>query len=138
MARKGQQLILTDEDLTTLTATARALSIDHRSVVRAKIILMLHQGYSYDMVKAELKVGREAIAKWKKRFIQYGIEGLHDAPRSGKPPIYTEADKARVVQKACTKPEGGYTNWSQRRIAKALGMSQSTVQGMSRPKIGLH
>lgn len=130
MARLGQQLIATDEDLKTLTATARALSIDHRSVVRSKIILMLHQGYSYDMVKAELKVGREAIAKWKKRFIQYGLDGLNDAPRSGKPPIYTEADKVRVIQKACAKPEGGYTNWSQRRIAKSLGMSQSTVQGI--------
>jgi DNA-binding Lrp family transcriptional regulator len=35
---------------------------------------------------------------------------------------------ARIVQKACEKPEGGYTSWSQRRIAKELGMSQSTVQ----------
>lgn len=130
MARLGQQLIISDEDLKTLTATSRALSMCHRSVIRAKIILLLHKGISYDGVKAELKVGREAISKWKKRFIQFGIEGLQDAHRSGKPPIYKEADKARVIQKACTKPEGGYSNWSQRRIAKELGMSQSTVQGI--------
>jgi len=89
---------------------------------------MLSQGFSYDQIKTELKVGREAIAKWKKRFINMGIEGLNDAPRSGKPPIYTEVDKARVIQKACSKPQGGYSNWSQRRIASELGMSQSTVQ----------
>jgi transposase len=130
MARIGKKINLTEDDLKTLTLTSRAYSADHRSVVRSKIILMLYNGYSYDSVKAELKVGREAIAKWKKRFIQFGIEGLQDAPRPGKPAIYTEADKARVIQKSCSKPEDGYSNWSQRRIAKELGMSQSTVQGI--------
>jgi transposase len=91
---------------------------------------MFSKGNSYDSIKAELRVGREAIAKWKKRFILLGIEGLKDAPRPGKPAIYDEADKARVIQKACSKPGGGYSNWSQRRIAKELGMSQSTVQGI--------
>ncbi len=130
MARIGQKINLSEEDLKTLTSISRAHSADHRAVVRSKIILMLFNGHSYDSVKAELKVGREAIAKWKKRFIELGIEGLQDAPRPGKPKIYTEADKARVIQKACSKPEGGYSNWSQRRIAKELGMSQSTVQGI--------
>ena len=32
-----------------------------------------------------------------------------------------------VVQKACEKPTGGYTNWSQERIAKQVGISQSKV-----------
>ena len=130
MARTGQIIEITEDDLKTLTAISRAHSADHRSVVRSKIILMLHSGHRYDSVKAELKVGREAIAKWKKRFLQFGIEGLKDAPRPGKPAEYTEADKARVIQKACSKPEGGYSNWSQRRIAKELGMSQSTVQSI--------
>ena len=130
MARIGQQIDLSTDDLKTLKTVSRAHSADHRSVVRSKIILMLYEGHSYDSVKAELKVGREAIAKWKKRFIQFGIEGLQDTPRPGKPAIYKEADRARVIQKACSKPKGGYSNWSQRRIAKELGMSQSTVQGI--------
>jgi putative transposase len=130
MARTGQRLKLNDWDHKTLVATSRAHSAGHRSVVRSKIILMLNDGHSYDSIKAELKVGREAIAKWKRRFIKLGIDGLQDADRPGKPTIYTEVDKARVVQKACSRPEGGYSNWSQRRIAKELGMSQSTVQGI--------
>ena len=32
-----------------------------------------------------------------------------------------------VIEKACTKPKGGYTNWSQARIAKEVGISQSKV-----------
>jgi transposase len=99
--------------------------------MRSKIILMLIDGHSYVSIKSELKVGREGIAKWKKRYLELGLEVLYDAPRPGKTAIYTEEDKARVIQKACSKPEGGYSNWSQRRIAQELGMSQSTVQGNS-------
>ena len=132
MPRKGRKLTLTVDDHKTLIAISRAHSADHRSVVRSKILLMLHDGYSYDCIKAELKVGSEAIAKWKKRYLMSGMDGLKDAPRPGKAAIYTEADKARVIQKACSKPEGGYSNWSQRRIAKEFGMSQSTVQSILR------
>ncbi|MBL0126255.1 MAG: transposase [Flavobacteriales bacterium] len=32
-----------------------------------------------------------------------------------------------MVQKACEKPTGGYTNWSQERIASEVGISQSAV-----------
>ena len=130
MARTGRKLILDEADHNTLVATSRAHSADYRAVVRSRIILMLNDGHSYDSIKAELKVGREAIAKWKNRYFDQGIDGLKDAPRPGKTAIYTEADKARVIQKACSKPEGGYSNWSQRRIAKELGMSQSTVQAI--------
>lgn len=130
MARTGRKLKLSDDDYKTLVVTSRAHSADHRMVMRSKIILMLHNENSYDSIKAELKVGREAIAKWKKRYLDFGLDGLNDAPRPGKKPVYTEADRARVIQKACSKPEGGYTNWSQRRIAKEFGMSQSTVQSI--------
>ena len=130
MARKGQKLVLNEVDYKTLVMTSGAHSSDHRAVVRSKILLMLNDGHSYDSVKTELKVGREAIAKWKKRYLESGLDGLKDAPRPGKTAVYTLEDKARVIQKASSKPEGGYSNQSQRRIATALGMSQSTVQSI--------
>ena len=55
------------------------------------------------------------------------MAGLTDLPRPGKPSIYDEVDKARVIQLACSRPGEGYTNWSQRRIASKLGMSQTKV-----------
>jgi transposase len=127
MARRGRKLKLSTDDYNTLVSMSRAYSTGHRLVMRSKIILMLNDGYSYDSIKNELKVGGEAIAKWKGRYLERGLDGLEDAPRKGKAAIYSEADKARVVQKACSKPEGGYSNWSQRRIAAEFGMSQSTV-----------
>lgn len=116
-----------EAEKSTLASWSRSTSLDYRYVVRAKIILLLEEGRSYDEIKQSLDVGKTAISKWKGRFIESGIEGLKDAPRSGKPRTYTEADRARVIQRACEDPGNGYTNWSQRRIAKELGMAQSTV-----------
>lgn len=127
MARIGSQIVLSDDERKELLLRSRSISLDYRTVLRAKIILFCAEGKSYDKIQYELNVGKTAIAKWKKRFLKYGIKGLRDNPRRGRSAIYNEADKARVINKACSKPEGGYSNWSQRRIAKEVGMSQSKV-----------
>jgi len=110
-----------------LLSWSRSSSLDYRYVVRAKIILLLDDGFTYDAIKLKLNVGKTAVGKWKKRFLIAGLSGLKDAKRTGKPRTYSEADRARVIQKACEDPKGGYSNWSQRRIAQDLGMAQSTV-----------
>ncbi len=128
MARRAKPLSIDKETYQELMSLSRGSKIDHRYVMRSRIILKLYEGKSYDQVQYELHVGREAVAKWKSRFLESGIEGLMDKKGRGVKPKYNEEDKARIVQKACEKPEGGYTNWSQRRIAEQLGVSQSTVQ----------
>lgn len=128
MARIATPLQIPEDTLQELISLSRGSKIDHRYVVRSRIILKLHQGKSYDRVQKELSVGRAAVAKWKSRFLQSGLEGLMDKKGRGVKARYREQDKARIVQKACEKPGGGYTGWSQRRIARELGMSQSTVQ----------
>tara|TARA_B100001059_G_C17747227_1_gene535046 strand:- start:7 stop:1065 length:1059 start_codon:yes stop_codon:yes gene_type:complete len=121
---------ITAEQKNELLSWSRSTSLDYRYVVRAKMILLLCEGKTYDTVALQLNVGKTAIAKWKKRFVNTGLEGLKDAPRPGKPRVYTEADRARVIQKACEDPQGGYSSWSQRRIAAELGMAQSTVNAI--------
>lgn len=129
MASIGQ-IILTEEESQELLTWSRSHKIDFRYVLRAKIILMVAEKKKYKSIMRELKITKPVISKWKSRFFEKRIEGLKDAPRSGKPAIYTEKDVARVVQLACTKPAGGYTNHSQRRIAAKTGMSQTKVQNI--------
>ena len=129
MAKIGK-IKLNNEQHQELLTWSRSTSMDYRYVVRAKIILMSSQSYKYDEIENQLRITRPVVSKWRKRFKKDGIDGLKDAPRSGKPSIYNEADKARVIHLACSKPKGGYTNWSQRRIASKLGMSQTKVQNI--------
>lgn len=122
-----KQIKLSSEQRRTLTSWARSNTLEHRYVERAKIILELDKGRTYSNIEIDLHTSRSNIARWKLRFEANGIDGLMDRHRSGKPRIYLEIDRVRVVKLACSKPEDGYTNWSQRRIAAKLGMSQHTV-----------
>jgi transposase len=123
-----QLLSLTNEELAELQFIARSGKAEKRMVERVQIILCWHNGKSFVETKATLGVSEVIISKWRRRFVKDRLEGLKDAYRSGKPPMFTAAKKASVIQLATKKPSNGYTSWSQRRIAQQVGMSQSKVQ----------
>ena len=125
---KRKSLVLTKEKLTELEFIARSGKAEKRMVERVQIILLWHSGKSFVETRKELGVSEVIISKWRQRFVNNGLEGLKDAPRSGKPPVFSAAKKASVIEMATRKPGKGYTNWSQRRIAKHAGMSQTKVQ----------
>ncbi len=127
MARIGQKIQLTMEETQELLTMSRSHKLEKRYVDRSTIILYSSEGKSLDQIIALTGKSRPVISKWRKRFHKYGIEGLKDAKRSGKPKTITPEQKALVVEKACTKPEGVYSNWSQKRIAQEVGISQSKV-----------
>lgn len=118
---------LIKEEEQELNSWSRSQKMDYRYVLRSKIILMSAQKTKYDEIEKRLQISRPVISKWKSRFVKNRLEGLKDAPRSGKPAKYGEEDKARVIQLACSKPEGGYSNHSQRRIAQKVGISQTQI-----------
>lgn len=109
MGRKSRIINLSESEKTELLTRANASSLDYRAVVRARIILMSAENKSYKEIADKLNVGTTAISKWKSRYLEYGLAGLQDSERSGAPAKYNEIDKARVIQKACSKPEGGYS-----------------------------
>jgi putative transposase len=115
------------EEKEELLAISRSHKLEKRYVDRTVIILHSDEGKTLDQIIALTGKSRPVISKWRKWFHLYRIEGLKDARRSGKPKKITAEQKALVVEKASTKPEGGYTNWSQQRIANEIGISQSKV-----------
>ncbi|MEM6815328.1 MAG: helix-turn-helix domain-containing protein, partial [Bacteroidota bacterium] len=105
MASIGK-LELSPEDRKELLLRSRSHTLGSRDVLRSRIILLCSEGKSYDSIQDALKISRPVINKWKGRYKQHGIEGLKDAARPGKPRKYQEVDKARVIQLACSNPEG--------------------------------
>ena len=55
-----------------------------------------------------------------------------DDPRSWTPKKITEIQKNKVIQLACSKPDWGYSNWSQKRIGAEVGISQNAVSVLLR------
>jgi putative transposase len=127
MARIGKPIHLTMAEKKELFTMSRSHKLEKRYVERAEIILLSDQGLLMDDIVKQTGVSKPIVNKWRQRFREFGIDGLKDAPRSGKPRTITPEQQAMVIEKACSKPMGGYTNWSQDRIAKEVGISQSKV-----------
>lgn len=127
MARKAREIPITPAQKEELLLWSRSHKLDYRYVLRAKIILLSVSGSTVAEIMTTLNCSHCSIIKWRNRFREKGLDGLKDLQRPGKKPIYSPEKKIEVIHKACSKPEGGYTNWSQQRIADEVGMSRSHV-----------
>ena len=68
------------------------------------------------------------VGKWRKRYRELGVAGLHDELRSGRPRTYQDEKVAEVINRALqTKPSDGSTQWSARSLAAETGISKSTA-----------
>jgi len=127
MARQGKKIKLTNEEKNELITMSRSMILQYRYVLRAKIILQWFEGKTLSESESLLSASRPTIVKWRKRFLEKRIDGLRDAPRPGKQSTIAPEVSVKVIELACKKPGKGYTNWSQRRIAGEVGVSQSKV-----------
>lgn len=71
---------------------------------------------------SELRVGG-----WRTKFIAEGMAGQSDRPRSGRPPTIDEATVQCVIAKTLEPPPGGESHWSMARLARATGVSATTM-----------
>jgi transposase len=98
-------------------------------VWRARIVLMWAGNAGVTaIVRATGKTKRTAY-RWRDRYVERGVEGLkRDASRPGRKEPLSAAMIERVVHMTLhEKPPGG-THWSVRKLAKAVGLSHSSVQ----------
>jgi putative transposase len=124
----ARAVVLSDEQQKQLESFAASRSLPHVQVERAKIILKASSGMQNIQIAEELSTSRETVGKWRKRFVERGIEGLYDELRPGRPRSIEDERLAELIRKTLeTKPEGS-THWSCRTMAEAIGVSKSTVQ----------
>ena len=127
MARKALVFNCSAKDRTTLEEWANSRSLEWRLVERARIILRLLDGTPVKNVAHDLDAGQNTVIKWRKRFIEHGIQGLHDQPRSGKPPKYDTSFRNQVLQTLEQPPPSGQACWDGSAIAKHLNASADAV-----------
>lgn len=56
---------------------------------RARAVLMLASGETFNKTSEYVGMGEGHIRKWARRFIDKGIDGLYDAKRPGRPPVFS-------------------------------------------------
>jgi len=78
-------------------------------------------------VAEALSLHRKTVGKWRNRFLEQRLEGLHDEPRPGAPRTISDDDVEEVIVKTLEQTPADATHWSTRSMAKTTGMSQSAV-----------
>lgn len=83
------KVVLDREQRIVLEEIAHAMTYPYRDVIRARTILMLDDGVSQAEVARRVGLRRRIVRKWAERFVDRGLLGLNDAPRSGRPPRFS-------------------------------------------------
>ena len=120
-------LTVNAEDRAALEAIVRAPTSEQRAVRRARVVLRSAEGMAIDRIAAETGVALMTVRLWRRRYAERGLAGLADEPRPGRPPLYTREQRDRVIVRTLEPPPEGITHWSAARLAKEVGMSETTV-----------
>jgi transposase len=121
MARPAAHIQLSPEEESTLREWTRKGTSEQRTVERARIILLSHEGLSVEKVAERLQTRTARVSKWRQRFAAGRLNALGDASRPGKPRTYSEDTEHRVLRLLDQPPPDGYAQWNGRLLAEALG-----------------
>jgi transposase len=112
-----------------LAVLARAQSVQHRQVTRARALLLAGDGVANSHIAAEVGVSVVTVRAWRERFAAEGLAELGRVRkgRGPKPLIPDETVRAIVEATLKTTPPGA-THWSTRTMAAEFGVSASSVQ----------
>ena len=104
---------------------------------RARIILASLEGKEIQQVARELRVSVPTVSKWRKRFSWWGMRGLADQLRPGKPVKYGSAFRNQVLALLEQPPPPGMSHWDGPAVAEKLEASVHAVWRVLRRE-GIH
>lgn len=121
-------VVLTDEERAALMSLAGRRRTAQGLAERARIVLAASEGGSCPAIADRLGLHADTVRKWWHRFAEHRLEGLRDEPRSGAPRTVGDARIEAVIAQTLESLPADGTHWSSRGMAKASGLSTSTVQ----------
>jgi len=114
---------------TTLNRWVQAPSTTQALVLRSRIVLAAAAGHPNQQIASDLDLPPVTVGKWRRSFAAFGLDGLRDAPRSGRPPKHDAAIWQKVQTLACQQPES-QGRWTVRTLARKVGLPPSTVHAI--------
>jgi len=127
--RKGIIVAVTACERARLEAVVANRNSPQKHVWRARIILLTADGLGTNAIMRGTGCSKSVVWRWQERFMQEGLAGLlRDKTRPpGRPPL-ERAVIERVVALTAEDPPGEVTHWTAGMMAKATGISVSSVQ----------
>ena len=120
-------ITLTNSEHMELTRRANSRTDRAEDARRARLILLLAEGHTWDEVSERIDCSRGFVASWSRRFTEQRIAGLYSRHLGQVATVLTPELEARILEATRRAPRGGATHWSTRKLGAHLDVSHMMV-----------
>jgi transposase len=126
--RPKAPLTVSDQDRADLLRWTKLPKTNNALAQRARIVLRCAEGVDNSTIARELQITGDTVGKWRSRYIERGLAGLLDEPRSGAPRQIGDEQVEAVVNTTLESMPVDATHWSTRSMASRSGLSYASVR----------
>jgi transposase len=113
-------LKLRRDDRVVLESWVRAGTIEARMAKRARIVLLAADGASNRDIGEVVGLHYNQVGLWRSRYGEFGLAGLDDEERPGRPCVYDHDDVLLLVKTVTEPPPDGSTRWTMEALAETM------------------
>ncbi|MFN7141943.1 MAG: IS630 family transposase [Limisphaerales bacterium] len=126
--RVAPTITLSIQERNQLERIQRARSSSVRSRERASIVLLAADGLENKEIAKRLGQDKMKFGRWRQRYAKSGLGGiLKDKTRPGRIAPVPASTRTRIIKMTLEDKPKGATHWSRSSMARAAGVSPSTV-----------
>lgn len=107
-------------DRAVLESWTRAGTVEARVAKRARIVLLAAEGMSNRDIGEIVDLHYNQVGLWRSRYGEFGVAGLDDEERPGRPCVYDHDDVLLLVKTITEPPPDGSTRWTMEALAEAM------------------
>jgi transposase-like protein len=106
-----EPLVLSVEERDELERRVRGVTTAHRDRQRAEVVLLAADGWRGTQIAPRVGMSQQSVCKWRQQFRCGGLDGLADAPRSGRPLVYGPTDRLVLMAKVTEEHPEVHASW---------------------------
>ena len=113
-------LVMREGDREELERRAASRTGGVRDVQRAVLVLAAAEGASNREIGRRVGMHYNQVGVWRRRYEEFGLAGLLDEERSGRPCVYGHDDVLRLVKTVTEPPPDEATRWTMEALATRM------------------
>jgi transposase len=103
-----------------LESWTRSGTVEARMAKRARIVLLAADGVSNRDIGEIVDLHFNQVGIWRRRYAEFGMAGLEDVERPGRPCVYDHNDVLLLIKLVTEEPPDHATRWSMDALASAM------------------
>lgn len=130
---RAHQITLSRKQRTELEGIVSRSSEAAGLVRRARVILLSANGEASVEIARRLEITPEAVARIRRRYLDYGVSALPDRQRAGRKDHAVPVETVdRLVKLAMSPPPAGRSRWTTRLLGREVGLTSGCVSDILR------